>query len=345
MSAGVSTFPLRFRQPHIRELVRVVAEREGISQNELLEQAAEHEVVARGALLAEELLASATRLGTMSAAAYQSLVESSLEEFARGESLPDPLRSRLITRHPDTDGGFGAVAAFGRAKPGVMAGPGWSDDQPGDQARIAANCGRLLVEIRAAAQARQTPTEDETKRWHTAIYEGCAVPAAVYVGNFRGDPHYRDLLDREVGVGPTLADGYPERMGVWAADVAVEVGVFFDRLQHAFAALDHHLALGARPNTVDLLHEAVALTAVVHGEWIRIHPFVNGNSSTARLLAACVSLRYGLPVYVALKPRPADVAYARAAKASMGRPPDFAGDHKESIAVFAHLLTLAVLPP
>ena len=111
-----STFPLRFRQQHIRELVRVIAEKEGISQNELLEQAAEHEVVARGALLAEELVASASRLGAMTAAAYQSLVESSLEEFARGESLPDPLRPRLVTRHPDTEGGFGAVAAFGRAR-------------------------------------------------------------------------------------------------------------------------------------------------------------------------------------------------------------------------------------
>jgi hypothetical protein len=111
-----STFPLRFRQPRIRELVRLVAEREGISQNELLEQAAEHEVVARGALLADDLEASATRLGAMTAAAYQSIVESSLEEFARGESWPDPLRPRQITRHADTEDGFGAVAAFERAR-------------------------------------------------------------------------------------------------------------------------------------------------------------------------------------------------------------------------------------
>ena len=33
-----STFPLRFRHERVRELVRLVAEREGISQNELLEQ-------------------------------------------------------------------------------------------------------------------------------------------------------------------------------------------------------------------------------------------------------------------------------------------------------------------
>lgn len=77
-----STFPLRFRQERIRELVRLVAQREGISQNELLEQAAEHEVIAQGG------------------------------------SRPDPLRPRQITPHTDnsTEDGFGAVAAFGRAR-------------------------------------------------------------------------------------------------------------------------------------------------------------------------------------------------------------------------------------
>lgn len=116
---AASTFPLRFRQERIRELVRVVAEREGISQNELLEQAAEHEVVARGALLVEELEASAARLRTITASAHRSLVESSLDNFAKGESLPDPLRPRQITRDRGgtrVQSDYGAVAAFERAR-------------------------------------------------------------------------------------------------------------------------------------------------------------------------------------------------------------------------------------
>ncbi|MGI8685433.1 MAG: Fic family protein [Acidimicrobiales bacterium] len=75
------------------------------------------------------------------------------------------------------------------------------------------------------------------------------------------------------------------------------------------------------PNTVDALHEIVAVTAIAHGEWVRIHPFVNGNGRVARLIAAHIALRYGLPVFVKLKPRPHDVAYTRAARRSMGRPP------------------------
>lgn len=112
-------FPLRFRKGYIRELVRDVAEREGISQNELLEQAAEHEVVARGALLADELEASAARLRATTSLA--GAVTASMDEFAAGEALAEPLRPRLIgrpeaARRPSrASATLGAVAAFERS--------------------------------------------------------------------------------------------------------------------------------------------------------------------------------------------------------------------------------------
>jgi hypothetical protein len=112
------TFPLRLRNDRVRELVRIVAEREGISQNELLEQAAEHEVVARGALLADELEASAVRLRALRAATMDALIEASVREFTEAEALPDPLRPRQISRPPEraaaVTGAIGAVAAFRR---------------------------------------------------------------------------------------------------------------------------------------------------------------------------------------------------------------------------------------
>ncbi|MFP5232432.1 MAG: Fic family protein [Acidobacteriota bacterium] len=42
----------------------------------------------------------------------------------------------------------------------------------------------------------------------------------------------------------------------------------------------------------------------VHAEWIRIHPFANGNGRTARLWANLVAMRYGLPPSIRLRPRP-----------------------------------------
>lgn len=112
------TFPLRFTNDRLRELVRVVAEREGISQNELLEQAAEHEVVARGALLADELEAAAAQLRHVTSPVAAEILDASIADFVEGEALPDPVRPRRIERasRPVKAGPskIGAVAAFRR---------------------------------------------------------------------------------------------------------------------------------------------------------------------------------------------------------------------------------------
>lgn len=108
-----TVFSLRLRNERIRALVREVAGREGISQNELLEQAAEHEVIARGALLADDLQASVEQLRSATAAVYADVVQRSIAAFADGEAASDPLPARQIGR-PGTRRGepVGAVTAF-----------------------------------------------------------------------------------------------------------------------------------------------------------------------------------------------------------------------------------------
>ena len=66
-------------------------------------------------------------------------------------------------------------------------------------------------------------------------------------------------------------------------------------------------------------------------EWVRIHPFANGNGRTARLWANYVLMRYGLPPVVRLRPRP-DGGYGAAGAAAM------AGDWEPTAAVFRKLL-------
>jgi hypothetical protein len=112
-----TTFPLRFTRERVREAVRRLAEREGISQNELLEQAAEHEVVARGALVADELEASAAHLRKTTARAMRQVVEASLEEFVEAEAYPEPLRPHKVEglSSPTPSTRIGAVAAFHRS--------------------------------------------------------------------------------------------------------------------------------------------------------------------------------------------------------------------------------------
>ena len=62
----------------------------------------------------------------------------------------------------------------------------------------------------------------------------------------------------------------------------------------------------------------VALCAWTHAEWVRIHPFANGNGRTARIWANSIAMRYGLPPFLRLRPRPAGAYGAACAQAMLG---------------------------
>jgi fido (protein-threonine AMPylation protein) len=225
-----------------------------------------------------------------------------------------------------------------------VAGPDWSDDDPSDARQIAANCLTALRLAQSDAQLRQLPTSERLREWHRVLYQGCAVPSAQYVGNYRGDVSQTDLIDYEVGLGVPLI-GLPDRVGVWSLDVAMSVDRFFRDLTNALVALDALIPDPLVTLTRDQLRRVISVCAVAHGEWVRIHPFANGNGRVARLLANTIAMRYGLRPFVELKPRPADVMYARAARESMGNPPDFIGDHGPTVALFAHYLQLPPAAP
>ena len=196
--------------------------------------------------------------------------------------------------------------------------------------------------MHADAPARTMPGIAMVQRWHAAIYESCHLPVAGYAGHFRGDATVPELLGYEVGLGPGQSDGYPDRVGLPANEVRPAVLDTLTNLSRALAALDNHVPVGHRPADPAALQSVAALAATVHGEWVRIHPYANGSGRTARLWAAWLALRYGLPVFVTVKPRPADADYAIAARLSMGRPPHYRGDHRAAVTVFAGMLTRAI---
>jgi len=112
-----AAFPLRLRSERRRALLREVAEREHLSQNELIEQAIEHELVARGAMLADDLATSARRLAALTAPERSELIERSVADAGRSEHLADPIRVRgfrVPTSPPDDR--FGVLAAFESAR-------------------------------------------------------------------------------------------------------------------------------------------------------------------------------------------------------------------------------------
>ena len=219
-----------------------------------------------------------------------------------------------------------------------MTAPSWQEDDPNNLSLIQGNVAQLITELRATAPARLLPTCEELCRWHALLYVGCEVPVAGYAGHFRGDPTVPELIGYEVGLGARLKDGNLEKMGVWAHRVSNEMNAVLAGLSAVFAELDTRLPVGKSPSTADQILEVISFAALAHGEFLRVHPFANGNGRIARLLVAFICLRYGLPMFLHIKPRPESDDYIRASRDSMGRPPDFVGNHTTTTAVFAHML-------
>jgi hypothetical protein len=101
--ASRAVFPLRWRNERLRALTAEVAARLGISQNELIEQAIEHEVVARGAMLSEDLRAAADRLAELTQEQYERIQARGLESFLAGEGQLEPLQARSASSSAAVD--------------------------------------------------------------------------------------------------------------------------------------------------------------------------------------------------------------------------------------------------
>ncbi len=165
-------------------------------------------------------------------------------------------------------------------------------DWDADSRRLRQNLIRILTDIRDQARLRQIPGLADAQTWHREMMAGLTHPDASMIGRFRGAA---SLSDIEVLVG-----SYP---GVPAAEVAAETKRFASTLAQILKHLDGHLAPGATL-TPDQLSAVIEACAWAHAEWVRIHPFANGNGRTARLWANAIALRYGLPPFIRLRPRP-----------------------------------------
>ena len=178
----------------------------------------------------------------------------------------------------------------------------WDEDS--EQSR--ANLHRTLSDIRDGALRRVRPTVEAARTWQHDIMEGLATPGPERRGRFRGEP---GLEGCEVEIGNYAC--------VSADRVAEELRAFEEKLQKTVDVLDREIPSG-QDMSADHVAAVIDLCAWVHSQWVRIHPFANGNGRTARLWANCIAMRYGLPPFVRLRPRP-DGGYGAAAEAAMER--------------------------
>jgi fido (protein-threonine AMPylation protein) len=163
------------------------------------------------------------------------------------------------------------------------------------------------------------------QEWHRQVYAGVRLPVTYFAGEIRdSDSRFPELYGYEVAVGP--------QRGVESRLVPAELEGFETAMNEAVAALDPVIPGNGSPTDVAQLRSVLTLCAHAHGEWVRIHPFANGNGRIARLWANWCALRYGLPPFVKLKPRPEGYLYAAASALSMR------GEHELTVAIFADML-------
>jgi hypothetical protein len=188
----------------------------------------------------------------------------------------------------------------------------WDEDPAGSEARIEANIRAVGARIYAEASRRDPPSLALAQDWHRGVYTGVSLPVPYYADEVRdSDSRFPELIDYEVQIGRSR--------GVTAAQVPAELADLETRARNALIGPDQSIPSGRPPATPIELRAVLLLAANLHGEWVRIHPFANGNGRIARLWVIWVAARYGLPPFIRLKPRPAGVAYAAAALASISR--------------------------
>ncbi|MBI2221592.1 MAG: Fic family protein [Acidobacteria bacterium] len=191
----------------------------------------------------------------------------------------------------------------------------WDADSP----RLRQNLIEVLRDARDRAVRRDVPTVEDARRWQRDTMAGLTAPDEKHVGRFRGEA---GLETTHVWVG--------SHEGVAPESVDSELAAFERTLQRVVAALDARYPRGQALDR-DGLAAVIDLCAWTHAEWIRIHPFANGNGRTARIWANALLMRYGLPPVVRLRPRP-DGGYGRAGAAAME------GDWRPTAVVFRRML-------
>ncbi|WP_343905196.1 Fic family protein [Nocardioides aquiterrae] len=170
------------------------------------------------------------------------------------------------------------------------------------------NLDKVAQDVVLDAFSGDPITAELIKAWHRRMYDCIPVPCDAYLGNFRGDSTHSELLDAENHVGGIR--------GVRSYLVFGQVEALLARVRDDIEELGtYDLPPLARDMAV------LRIASYAHGEWVRIHPFVNGNGRTARLIVLWILARHGIAPLLPIRPSPAP-PYGSTARASM------AGEHE-----------------
>lgn len=159
-----------------------------------------------------------------------------------------------------------------------------------------------LVEARAAAfhlLREAFPFRSDIEAWHRLMFSAFTPPGhAYYAGNVRRADKNYPCLGRDVAV-----VGIP---GTRYARVPQELNALLADLRTRAQSLElrwHRMSCDARAKEIGLL------IGVTIGRFIQVHPFINGNGRTSRLLWQAILYRFGIPPQYGVFNHPPDPSY------------------------------------
>ncbi|MBL8911633.1 MAG: Fic family protein [Archangium sp.] len=169
------------------------------------------------------------------------------------------------------------------------------------------------------------PTRATVEGWHLGMFAGVP-PIDYYAGNCRGVESARPCLAINVSVGPNPGSDY---------QVARQDA---DSLFHAATAqilkLESELPSLSPEERMKRIAVVVGVTV---GAFIKIHPFVNGNGRTSRMLWRILLRRFNLPAQLSVVKRP-DAPYDSVMNQAM------TGDYSACISMVLNGLASGAVP-
>lgn len=183
--------------------------------------------------------------------------------------------------------------------------PPWGGDDADERTNPAFQQGLWDACVSAARTCQTRHLEpDDLRSWHEQAFRA-VVPLGYYAGNFRGADVARfPCLWAGVGVGG-LEGSPPQFVEGDIADLLDQVREFLSLVEVS----------NQRPHESAKQLAMVIGTAV--GRFVQVHPFMNGNGRTSRILWRALLARFGLPPHVGVLRRPAEDRYSKVMRSAM----------------------------
>lgn len=167
--------------------------------------------------------------------------------------------------------------------------PAWDYEQfPGYDAKVGTCCNKFLVALRRG-EIDCEKTSRDTRDAHGEMFHGLTAPGtAYYAGHYRGEKlRCLEFYEVEIASDP--------RVGVPAQRVDFDMANLADHILRAgFSAVEKGCALpDSQVPAEDKLYYVVVFACRVLVEFLRIHPYANGNGHMGRFIVWMILVKFG----------------------------------------------------